>query len=249
MAGQSHLILPSSATTSTPTPTSTSGCSSPTLDNLSATMGDSYRTLPSSSSLTSCAHRRSTDYRMQLNNYLQANGGSRILTWEVYQTGPLHQPMWTAVALSERFIASRRVFLVNHHAQSAVSNTAVPMALVNLPSRKRLHDKHWELSCPTAALAATHERAAQGDEANQFPSVCLLSLLSSLLLPHIPRSSFSTLHQPSRSPLSPVFPAWTLSCDTLSIRYPCPFPSNCYHQTLGFLMLYASDFLPTRTLS
>ncbi|KAI1791275.1 hypothetical protein LXA43DRAFT_434077 [Ganoderma leucocontextum] len=37
-------------------------------------------------------------WRMQLNNYLQANGGVRLLTWDVYQTGPLHQPSWTAIA-------------------------------------------------------------------------------------------------------------------------------------------------------
>ncbi|KAI0745103.1 hypothetical protein C8Q76DRAFT_606149 [Earliella scabrosa] len=42
--------------------------------------------------------RSSADWRMQLNNYLQANGGVRLLTWEVYQTGPLHQPSWTAIA-------------------------------------------------------------------------------------------------------------------------------------------------------
>ena len=37
---------------------------------------------------------------MQLNNYLQANGGVRLLSWEVYQSGPLHQPSWTAIAYS-----------------------------------------------------------------------------------------------------------------------------------------------------
>ncbi|KAH9945643.1 hypothetical protein B0H21DRAFT_693865, partial [Amylocystis lapponica] len=37
-------------------------------------------------------------WRMQLNNYLQSNGGSRLLTWDVQQSGPLHQPSWTAVA-------------------------------------------------------------------------------------------------------------------------------------------------------
>lgn len=40
---------------------------------------------------------------MQLNNYLQANGGARLLTWEVYQSGPLHQPSWTAIAYSPSF--------------------------------------------------------------------------------------------------------------------------------------------------
>ncbi|PCH43846.1 hypothetical protein WOLCODRAFT_153903 [Wolfiporia cocos MD-104 SS10] len=40
----------------------------------------------------------SNHWRMQLNNYLQSNGGARSLTWEVAQSGPLHQPMWTAIA-------------------------------------------------------------------------------------------------------------------------------------------------------
>ncbi len=38
---------------------------------------------------------------MQLNNYLQANGGARLLTWELFQSGPLHQPSWTAIAYSK----------------------------------------------------------------------------------------------------------------------------------------------------
>ena len=41
-----------------------------------------------------------TDWRMRLNNYLQSNGGARLLSWEVTQSGPLHQPIWTAVAYS-----------------------------------------------------------------------------------------------------------------------------------------------------
>ena len=45
-------------------------------------------------------HPVPTDYRMQLNNYLQANGGARLLTWEVFPSGPQHQPMWTAIAYS-----------------------------------------------------------------------------------------------------------------------------------------------------
>ncbi|KAH9830746.1 uncharacterized protein C8Q71DRAFT_320666 [Rhodofomes roseus] len=40
----------------------------------------------------------SDHWRMRLNNYLQSNGGTRSLTWEVYQSGPLHQPVWTAIA-------------------------------------------------------------------------------------------------------------------------------------------------------
>lgn len=38
---------------------------------------------------------------MQLNNYLQANGGTRMLNWEVYPSGPSHQIKWTAIVYSE----------------------------------------------------------------------------------------------------------------------------------------------------
>lgn len=38
---------------------------------------------------------------MQLNNYLQANGSPRWLTWEAWQAGPQHEPVWTAIAYSK----------------------------------------------------------------------------------------------------------------------------------------------------
>ena len=34
---------------------------------------------------------------MQLNNFLQSNGGTKMLTWEVYSTGPPHAVVWTAI--------------------------------------------------------------------------------------------------------------------------------------------------------
>ncbi|KAI0790682.1 hypothetical protein C8Q75DRAFT_806079 [Abortiporus biennis] len=37
-------------------------------------------------------------WRMELNNYLQANGGARQLRWEVVSYGPPHQVTWQAVA-------------------------------------------------------------------------------------------------------------------------------------------------------
>ncbi|KAH7915711.1 hypothetical protein BJ138DRAFT_1141129 [Hygrophoropsis aurantiaca] len=37
--------------------------------------------------------------RMHLNNYLQQRfGRTEDLTWEVGQSGPLHQPQWVAIA-------------------------------------------------------------------------------------------------------------------------------------------------------
>lgn len=38
---------------------------------------------------------------MQLNNFLQGNGGTRMLTWDVYPSGPSHQVVWTAITYSE----------------------------------------------------------------------------------------------------------------------------------------------------
>ena len=94
----SHSTLCIPSTTVASTATSTHSHTTPGF--LPATMsGDSYR-MSCSSWPPSRAHRSTVDYRMQLNNYLQANGGARLLTWEVYQSGPLHQPLWTAIAYS-----------------------------------------------------------------------------------------------------------------------------------------------------
>lgn len=38
---------------------------------------------------------------MQLNNYLQGNGGTKMLNWEVYPSGPSHDVTWTATVFSE----------------------------------------------------------------------------------------------------------------------------------------------------
>ncbi|KAI0344830.1 hypothetical protein BDW22DRAFT_1354991 [Trametopsis cervina] len=36
-------------------------------------------------------------WRMQLNNFLQGNGGTKMLSWDVYSSGPSHQVVWTAI--------------------------------------------------------------------------------------------------------------------------------------------------------
>lgn len=80
-------------------------CPSPHLNlaiQSSTCLSHSVRTCPFS--ILQCvlsAHDIMTDWRMQLNNYLQSNGGARLLTWEVYQSGPQHQPSWTAIAYSQ----------------------------------------------------------------------------------------------------------------------------------------------------
>lgn len=38
---------------------------------------------------------------MQLNNYLQGNGGTKMLSWEVYPSGPSHEVVWTATVFSK----------------------------------------------------------------------------------------------------------------------------------------------------
>ncbi|KAI0812450.1 hypothetical protein BC629DRAFT_1589215 [Irpex lacteus] len=40
--------------------------------------------------------RSENHWRMQLNNYLQGNGGTKMLSWEVYPSGPSHEVVWTA---------------------------------------------------------------------------------------------------------------------------------------------------------
>lgn len=49
-------------------------------------------------------HDRESDWRMQLNNYLQGNGGTKMLSWEVYPSGPSHEVVWTATVFSKSFI-------------------------------------------------------------------------------------------------------------------------------------------------
>lgn len=41
------------------------------------------------------------DYRMRLNNLLQATLGAQALRWDTKQAGPEHTTPWTAVALSK----------------------------------------------------------------------------------------------------------------------------------------------------
>lgn len=40
---------------------------------------------------------------MQLNNFLQGNGGTKMLSWDVYSSGPSHQVVWTAITYSMHF--------------------------------------------------------------------------------------------------------------------------------------------------
>ncbi|KZT08417.1 uncharacterized protein LAESUDRAFT_811503 [Laetiporus sulphureus 93-53] len=39
-----------------------------------------------------------SEWRMQLNNWLQANSKRNALTWDVSTSGPKHAPTWTAIA-------------------------------------------------------------------------------------------------------------------------------------------------------
>ncbi|KAH9894962.1 hypothetical protein C8Q73DRAFT_692428 [Cubamyces lactineus] len=75
----------------------------------------------------------SNHWRMELNNYLQANGGSHILSWDVTQSGPLHQPMWTAVAYI-RGVEYARTF---GPSQNAVKEEAARQTLAALMGDRR----------------------------------------------------------------------------------------------------------------
>ncbi|GBE81375.1 hypothetical protein BKA93DRAFT_601984 [Sparassis latifolia] len=67
-------------------------------------------------------------WRMQLNNYLQSNGGVHLLTWEVYQVGPLHAPSWTAMA----YIRGVEYGRCTGYSQGAVKEEAARQTLVAL---------------------------------------------------------------------------------------------------------------------
>ncbi|KAI0661137.1 hypothetical protein C8Q70DRAFT_968919 [Cubamyces menziesii] len=75
----------------------------------------------------------SNHWRMELNNYLQANGGSHILSWDLFQSGPLHQPMWTAVAYI-RGVEYARAF---GPSQNAVKEEAARQTLAALMGDRR----------------------------------------------------------------------------------------------------------------
>ena len=44
------------------------------------------------------------DYRTELNNFLQVNGGSHRLKWQTSSQGPDHDLLWTAVCCSMFFL-------------------------------------------------------------------------------------------------------------------------------------------------
>ncbi|KAI0674793.1 hypothetical protein C8Q78DRAFT_1008912 [Trametes maxima] len=72
-------------------------------------------------------------WRMELNNYLQANGGRGMLTWDVSQSGPLHQPMWTAIA----YIRGVEYGRAYGSSQNAVKEEAARQTLYALHSDRR----------------------------------------------------------------------------------------------------------------
>ncbi|KAH9858520.1 hypothetical protein C2E23DRAFT_864436 [Lenzites betulinus] len=72
-------------------------------------------------------------WRMRLNNYLQANGGVHMLTWDICQSGPLHQPMWTAIAYI-RGVEYGRAFGTS---QNAVREEASRQTLAALQGDRR----------------------------------------------------------------------------------------------------------------
>ncbi|KAI8975900.1 hypothetical protein BD414DRAFT_497264 [Trametes punicea] len=72
-------------------------------------------------------------WRMELNNYLQAHGGVHLLSWDVFTSGPAHQPMWTAIVYI-RGIEYARVFGTS---QNAVKEEAARQALAALMGDRR----------------------------------------------------------------------------------------------------------------
>ena len=180
---------------------------------------------------------------MQLNNYLQANGGARLLTWELFQTGPLHQPSWTAIAYSQyrSMPFDRRKPIAHQSPQYAASSTAAPTAPARAPSRRRLPARHLQPSSLTVGPGDTHD--GSNGECRSVPSVFSRSSLSPLSIP--PLSSL-----PGSVPIQPPMiidsaPDLVSLLDTSSYVTRRFRPCNL-RQTLS--SLYLSDVNPRRTL-
>ena len=47
------------------------------------------------------------DYRTELNNFLQVNGGHGRLSWQTSHRGPQHELIWTAICYSKCFLTTR----------------------------------------------------------------------------------------------------------------------------------------------
>lgn len=58
-----------------------------------------------------CSATSVLDWRMQLNNFLQVNGGTGRLRYVDLASGPAHKPTWHCTAYSESEVLPRHVYL------------------------------------------------------------------------------------------------------------------------------------------
>ncbi|KAJ3530477.1 hypothetical protein NM688_g7702 [Phlebia brevispora] len=72
-------------------------------------------------------------WRMQLNNYLQGNGGTKKLTWEIYSEGPSHQILWTAIT----YVHGVQYARVQSSRQNAAAEEAARITLNALSSDRQ----------------------------------------------------------------------------------------------------------------
>ncbi|GJE96725.1 hypothetical protein PsYK624_129310 [Phanerochaete sordida] len=72
-------------------------------------------------------------WRMQLNNYLQSNGGTKMLTWEVFHAGPPHAVVWTAIT----YIHGAQYAKCINARQSAAMEEAAKSTLDQLQAQRR----------------------------------------------------------------------------------------------------------------
>ena len=68
------------------------------------------------------------DYRTELNNFLQVNGGSNRLKWQTSHQGPQHELIWTAICYSKCFLAIRSFPRLTPDSQLTNSSMAVRQA-------------------------------------------------------------------------------------------------------------------------
>lgn len=87
------------------------------------------------------------DNVMQLNNWLQVNGGTRRLTWGEHRFGPEHCPLWRAAALSSFLLAQVRSFFADLLLQLIISNSELARAPLAEMRENALPTTHYALSC------------------------------------------------------------------------------------------------------
>ena len=92
------------------------------------------------------------DYRTELNNFLQANGGTGRLQWQISPHGPQHELIWTAICCSGCFLIQQhcsRLILSPKLMKSSMARPPVPPWQMR---RTGLPIWHTERSCSNVSV-------------------------------------------------------------------------------------------------